>query len=279
MALWRDRLAGRQLLLVLDDAADSEQVRPLLPGTGGSLVLVTSRRHLSALEDARRSVWTPSRRSRPPASLVRLAARPGLTRKTVVSEITRLCGYLPLAIGMLARQLHRHPAWTPADLAADLAAARDRLQLMHAENLSVAAAFDLSYEDLTAAQRRLFRRLGLHPGTDIDTYAAAALDDTDLATARRHLQALYDQYLLSEPARGRYRLHDLIREHAQALTDHVDPDLDREQAIDRLLDYYQHTAEAADLRIAPLSRARVPARPPKAPGRRPGPTCLTAHGR
>ena len=100
-------------------------------------------------------------------------------------EITRLCGYLPLAIGMLARQLHHHPAWTAAGLAAELAAARDRLELMHAENLSVAAAFDLSYQDLTAGQRRLFRRLGLHPGPDIDAYAAAALDGTSLAAARR----------------------------------------------------------------------------------------------
>ena len=102
-----------------------------------------------------------------------------------MGEITRLCGYLPLAIGMLARQLHHHPAWTAAGLAAELAAARDRLELMRAENLSVAAAFDLSYQDLTAGQRRLFRRLGLHPGPDIDAHAAAALDGTSLAAARR----------------------------------------------------------------------------------------------
>jgi len=90
-----------------------------------------------------------------------------------VDEIIRLCGYLPLAIGMLARQLHHHPAWTVAGLAADLAAAKDRLELMHAENLSVAVAFDLSYRDLTPGQQRLFRRLGLHPGPDIDAYAVA----------------------------------------------------------------------------------------------------------
>ena len=134
-----------------------------------------------------------------------------------MAEIARLCGYLPLAIGMLARQLHHHPAWTPAGLAAELATARDRLELMQAENLSVAAAFDLSYRDLTAGQRRLFRRLGLHPGPDIDAHAAAALDGTSLATARRQLHALYDHHLISEPASGRYRLHDLLREHAQAL--------------------------------------------------------------
>jgi tetratricopeptide (TPR) repeat protein len=134
-----------------------------------------------------------------------------------VAEITRLCGYLPLAIGMLARQLHHHPSWSPAGRAAELAAAVDRLELLETENVSVAAAFDLSYADLTPDQQRLFRRLGLHPGTDIDGYAAAALDGTGVAGARRGLEALYEQYLLTEPAPGRYRMHDLIREHV-ALT-------------------------------------------------------------
>ena len=94
----------------------------------------------------------------------------------------------------------------------------DRLELLATENLSVAAAFDLSYDDLTPEQQRLFRRLALHPGTDIDRYAAAALDGTDLAGARRGLEALYEHYLITEPAPGRYRLHDLIREHARTLS-------------------------------------------------------------
>ena len=255
MALWRDRLAERQLLLILDDAADSEQVRPLLPGTGGSLVLVTSRRHLTALEDA----TAISLDTLPPGEaaglLVRLAGRAGLSQDDpAVTEVTGLCGYLPLAIGMVARQLHHHPAWTVAGRAAELAAAVDRLELLATENLSVAAAFNLSYEDLTADQQRLFRRLGLHPGTDIDGYAAAALDDTGLGAARRGLEALYDQYLLAEPARGRYRLHDLIREHARALAGRLDPD--RDQATARLLDYYQHTAARADALIARQARPR-----------------------
>jgi tetratricopeptide (TPR) repeat protein/transcriptional regulator with XRE-family HTH domain len=266
MALWRDRLATRRLLLVLDDAANSEQIRPLLPGTGGSLVLVTSRGHLGALEEAR----TISLDILPPDEaaelFVRLAARHGLSSDDVaVSEIARLSGYLPLAIGLLARQLHHHAAWCAGDLAADLAEARERLELMQTENLSVAAAFNLSYEDLTEAQQRLFRRLGLHPGTDVDVYAAAALNGTDVNIARRHLEALYDQYMLTEPARGRYRLHDLIREHSRTLAI-CDPDDEREQAADRLLDYYQHTAETADRYITRYSR-RVPslaAAPPKA---------------
>ena len=190
MALWRDRLAGQQLLLILDDAASSEQVRPLLPGAGGSLVLVTSRRHLSALEDATAISLDTLPPEEAAGLLVRLAGRSGLSpADPAVDEITRLCGYLPLAIGMVARQLHHHPAWSAAGRAAELAAAVDRLELMATENLSVAAAFNLSYADLTGDQQRLFRRLGLHPGADIDAYAAAALDGTGLAAARRGLEA------------------------------------------------------------------------------------------
>ena len=223
-ARWRDHVAGKKVLLLLDDAASHEQVTPLLPGTAGSAVLITSRRHLTALEDAAAVSLDTLAPGEAAALLARLAGRPGLgAGDGPAGQITRLCGYLPLAIGMLARQLHHHPAWTAAGLAADLAAATGRLELMRAENLSVAAAFDLSYQDLTDGQQRLFRRLGVHPGTDIDSYAAAALDGTGLAAARRHLDGLYDQYLLAEPARGRYRLHDLLREHAGALAFAGDP--------------------------------------------------------
>jgi len=272
MALWRDRLAERQLLLILDDAASSEQVRPLLPGAGRSLVLVTSRRHLTALEDA----TAISLDTLPPGEaaglLARLAGRAGLRpADPAVAEITALCGYLPLAIGMVARQLHHHPAWTAAGRAAELAAARDRLELMATENLSVAAAFDLSYADLTLGQRRLFRRLGLHPGPDIDGYAAAALDGTNVGTARRGLEALYDQYLLAEPAQGRYRMHDLIREHARALAERDDPEPDRDRATGRLLDYYQHAAGRADPLIArqatPAPAGTMPTAVPALAGR------------
>ena len=260
MALWRDRVAGRQLLLVLDDAVGSEQVRPLLPGSGGSLVLVTSRRRLTALED----ISTISLDTMPPQEaawlLVRLAGRPGLSPvDSAVAEITRLCGCLPLAIGMLARQLHHHPAWSPGGRAAQLAAAVNRLELLATENVSVAAAFDLSYAGLAPEEQRLFRRLGLHPGGEADGYAAAALDGTSLAAGRRGLEALYDQYLLTEPAPGRYRMHDLIREHARALAGRLDPDDDRDQATERLLDYYQHAAARADALLARQART-APAR-------------------
>jgi tetratricopeptide (TPR) repeat protein/transcriptional regulator with XRE-family HTH domain len=251
MDLWRDQLASRRLLLVLDDALSSEQVLPLLPGAGGSLILVTSRRHLTALEGATAislDTLTPGEAT---ALLVRLAARPGLSPgDAAVGELVRLCGYLPLAIGMLARQLHHHPAWSLAGRVAELAAERDRLELMATENVSVAAAFDLSYDDLGPGQQLLFRRLALHPGTEFDGYAAAALDGTGLVAARRGLEALYDQYLLIELARGRYRMHDLIRQHARTLAGRLDPERDREQATSRVLDYYQRTAARAESLLA-----------------------------
>jgi tetratricopeptide (TPR) repeat protein/transcriptional regulator with XRE-family HTH domain len=272
---WRDRLAGRQLLLVLDDAAGSEQVRPLLPGAGSSLVLVTSRRRLTALEDATAISLDTMAPGEAAGLLVRLAVRPGLSSADpAVAEVTRLCGYLPLAIGMLARQLHHHPTWTPAGRAAELAAAVDRLELLATENVSVAAAFDLSYVDLPPQQQRLFRLLGLHPGAEADGYAAAALDGTGLSQAQRGLEALYDQYLLTEPAPGRYRMHDLIREHARALAARLDPDNDRDAATTRLLDYYQHAAARAEAllarraRPAPTPQTRtIPAAVPPLDGR------------
>jgi tetratricopeptide (TPR) repeat protein/transcriptional regulator with XRE-family HTH domain len=255
MALWRDRVAGKQLLVVLDDAAGSEQVRPLLPGTGGSLVLITSRLHLSALEDASAISLDILPASEAAALLVRLTGRAGLSPdEPAVAQLAQLCGYLPLAIGMLARQLHHHPSWSVAGRAADLAAARDRLDLMATENVSVAAAFDLSYANLTPARQRLFRRLGLHPGADIDAYAAAALDEVDLTAAREGLEALYDHYLLTEPAPGRYRLHDLLREHARAQAVREDSVAERDQAIARLLDYYQDAAARAGALIVRQAR-------------------------
>ena len=259
-ARWRDRVAAKKILLLLDDAAGHEQVRPLLPGTAGSLVLVTSRRRLTAVEDAA----VVSLDTLPPGEaaelLARLAGRPDLAPgDAAVGEIIRLCGYLPLAVALLASQLRHHPARSATQLAAELAAAKDRLTLMQAENVSVGAAFGLSYTELTGGQQRLFRRLGLVPGPDIDTYAAAALDGTGLATARRNLDELYDQHLIAEPTAGRYQLHDLIREHARALAAEDNP-AESDEPVSRLLDYYVHTALAAGRHFTPW--ASVYRRPP-----------------
>lgn len=264
--LWRDHLAGKRILLLLDDAASSDQVRPLLPGAPGSMVLVTSRRRLTALHGLQAvslDILSPADAA---ALLVQLAGRRGLSREDpAVADIAALCGFLPLAISILGSKLQHHPSWAAADALRYLAAARTRLAVMNTDNLSVAAAFDLSYQDLTAASQHLFRRLGLHTGTDIDAYAAAALGGIDPEQARRHLEEMYDQNLLAEPAPGRYRMHDLIREHARILTA-ADPMAEREAAVGRLLTYYQHATWAAGRHLS----WRIAAAPPLAEASRPG---------
>jgi len=139
------------------------------------------------------------------------------------------------------------------------------MELMRAENLSVAAAFDLSYQDLNPGQQRLFRRLGLIPGPTFDAYAAAALDGTGLGEARRQLDELYDQHLITEPAPGRYQLHDLLREHARIMATRTAAAADSEAATGRLLDYYLHTALAAGRHFdtgASTFRQQPPGSPP-----------------
>jgi tetratricopeptide (TPR) repeat protein/transcriptional regulator with XRE-family HTH domain len=264
---WRSHIAGKKILLLLDDAAGHEQVRPLLPGTSGSLVLVTSRRRLTALEDSAVISLGTLSPAEAVALLAQLAGRSDLGSEAgPAGDIARLCGNLPLAIGMLARQLQHHPARTSAELAASLAAARDRLAVMRAENLSVAAAFDLSYTDLSEAQQRLFRRLGLTLGADIDAYAVAALDDTSLESARGQLDQLYDHHLITEPAPGRYLLHDLLREYARALAAADDDTEDSHIAAGRLVNYYAHVAAAASQHIATWTTAggRLPPTSPPA---------------
>ncbi len=235
-------VAGKKILLLLDDAAGHEQVRPLLPGTAGSLVLVTSRRRLTALEDATVISLDTLPAGEAAQLLARLAGRPDLAPATAAAARLPGCaGTCRWRSGCSPASCATIPPGPPAGLAAELAAARDRLALMRAENLSVAAAFDLSYTDLTAGQQRLFRRLGLDPGADFDGYAAAALEDTTLEQAHRCLDELYDQHLITEPAPGRYQLHDLLREHARALAAADDP-ADSDAAAGRLLDYYLHNA-------------------------------------
>jgi tetratricopeptide (TPR) repeat protein len=258
-ARWRARMTGKRVLVVMDDAAGHDQVEPLLPATPGCLVLITSRRRLSGLGTRHAAVTLPLDTLPPDeaaALFVRLAGRPlTYTETRAVTELVRLCGYLPLAICLLAAKLRPEPLWKVTDLADDLAAAQDRLSQLHAEDIAVAAAFDLSYHNLPSARRRFFRRLGLHPGTDIDAHAAAALDGITSAAARRHLEALYDDHLLNQPMRGRYRMHDLIAEYARAHVAKERP-TDRAQAIARILDYYQHTASLAETLITRRSDPR-----------------------
>jgi tetratricopeptide (TPR) repeat protein/transcriptional regulator with XRE-family HTH domain len=261
-ARWRDQVAGKTILLLLDDAAGHDQVAPLLPGTAGSLVILTSRRRLTALQDvAVISLDTP-RPNEAATLLARLVDRAEINAgDAAVREVARLCGYLPLAIGMVAAQLRHHPSWPASGLAADLAEACDRLAVMRAENTSVTAAFDLSYQDLSPAQQRLFRLLGLIPGPSIDAYAAAALAASSLQEAQQHLAELYDHHLLTEPSRGRYQLHDLLRAHAQAKTSEEDP-VEAQAAVGRLLNYYLRAGEIAGRHFASWFGYRRPAPSP-----------------
>jgi tetratricopeptide (TPR) repeat protein len=210
MALWRDRLAERQLLLVLDDAVGSDQVLPLLPGSGGSLVLITSRRRLSALNDATAISLDTLPADEAASLLVRLAGRLRLgTGDPGVRQIVRLCGHLPLAIGMVARQLRHHPAWSAARRAAELAAAVDRLELMTTEKVSVAAAFDLSYADLgpdlhyPAAAQALAQALGIY--RDLGSRLGKANALNNLGMVRRLTGDYPAAAQAQEQAQGIYR--------------------------------------------------------------------------
>jgi tetratricopeptide (TPR) repeat protein len=250
--LWRDRMANKRVLLVLDDA-DPAHVAPLLPGAPGCLVLITSRRKLTTLPDAAflaLDVLSPEHAAE--LFVARAGARAG-SDPAAVHRIIRLCGYLPLAITLTAARLHTHPTWAVADLADELDQTRDRLAGLSSGDLAVAAAFDLSYRDLPEGRQRLFRRLGLHPGPDLDAYAAAALDDSSLAVAGRGLEELLEHNLISEPHRGRFRLHDLIAEHARTLAV-TDTLAERDAALDRLIGFYLHTATAAARYLARHTR-------------------------
>ena len=256
--LWRERVAGKKILLVLDDATGSDQVRPLLPGTTDALVLVTSRRRLTALAEAVPITLETLTADEAAHLFTRLSYRPGLeTTDEGIVRITALCGYLPLAISLMAGQLKYHETWTTGDLATDLASASNRLAYIRAENISVRAAFELSYSDLDADLQQLFRRLGLHPGSDIDAYATAALDDTDPDTARGRLDDLYCHHMIVEPTRGRYRFHDLIREYARALSG-GDEAAQCGAAMVRLLDYYLCAASMAARKIDPRFTIEIP---------------------
>lgn len=245
--LYRDHLADSRTLIVLDNAVNEQQVRPLLPGAGQCLVLVTSRNRLKGLDDAH------------PLSLdvLSTAETVELFRQTALREfspaddpalweIARLCGRLPLALRIAAALLRHRPSWTLVRLIDKL---RGGLAGFSDSDRDLSAVFDLSYQALADDRQELFRRLGLVPGPDIDSYATAALLHTDLARAERLLQDLVDHNLLTEPVAGRYRMHDLIRLHAQSVAQH-DPPEQRSLCSGRLLDYYRHTARQATTRVS-----------------------------
>jgi DNA-binding SARP family transcriptional activator len=257
-ALYRSQLAGKRLLVVLDNAGEAAQVRPLLPASTGCLVLVTTRRRLSGLDDAAVLSLDVLPTSDASALFGKVVGADRVTgHDGAVHQIVELCGRLPLAVRIAAARLRHRPVWTPEQLAARLAREHGRLVELADSDRSVAAAFAVSYRDLGEHQQRLFRLLGLHPGSDFDVYAAAALGDTSVAVAERLLEGLLDAHLLGQQVPGRYRFHDLMREYAARLAAERDTDVDRTAALTRLLDYYLQAAATAVGVILPFQRRRI----------------------
>jgi tetratricopeptide (TPR) repeat protein len=257
-ALWRDQMAGKRALLILDNAFSSTQVAPLLPG-GNCLALVTSRRYLGDLPGAAIPV---SLDALPPDQalemFMRIAPRASGSPEGVM-EVVRLAGFLPLAVSLLARIYARHESWTLANLAAETKAS---LLTLAAENETVAAAFEMSYRYLDVNTRRFFRFLGAHPAIHADIYSAAILAGTTLIRAAEYLDILHREGLLVESGYRRYGMHDLIRLYARDLADSFPES--RDQALIRLLDYYQYTSALADTRLTrqrrslPVTLAELP---------------------
>ncbi|MBO3744282.1 ATP-binding protein [Actinoplanes flavus] len=221
-ALWRSELATRRAIVLLDNAADADHVRDLLPGAGPGFVVITSRRRMVELD----GVQPISLDVLPTEEAAQLfVASAGGTRPGDVGEVLRRCGNLPLAIRVAAARLRHRPAWTLDTL----------VERLRDGEPAVSQVFEMSLRQLDPAQRRMFGLLGLVPGEDIDAYGAAALAGIPPANARWLLEDLVDVHLVQEPAPGRYRMHDLLRQTAV----HTDgAAADPAPAIARLADYY-----------------------------------------
>ncbi len=259
-ARYRSMLAGRRVLVLLDDAADAAQVRPLLPAGAGSAVLVTGRTRFADLAGAVHLVLGEL----PAAEAVRLfglivgtgrvAAEPA-----AAAQVVAACGRLPLAVRIAGARLAARPGWTVVSLARRLAASRGRLDELRVGDLAVRASFRLSYDRLDPVPARLFALLGHWPGHDLAVPAAAALAGLPVAEAERALEELVDRHLLESPAAGRYRQHDLLHAFAgELLAEEVD-DGSAAAALGRLVSYVTATAYEADRMLWPASDPPFPA--------------------
>jgi DNA-binding SARP family transcriptional activator/Tfp pilus assembly protein PilF len=239
-ALYRDRLAGKRALVLLDNAAGEEQVRPLLPGSPSCLVLITSRRSLLNLDGAQPlflDVFTPEEAVVLMGRIAghdRIAAEP-----EAAARVAELCGHLPIAVSLAAKRLHSRPQWTVADLVG-------RLERGSRGLTRLSTVFDLSYEALPDEQRRVFRLLGLHLGDDFTADSAAALVGLPPSEVDDRLEELLDEHLLQQHTQGRYRFHDLLRAYAAEQAAVEEPAEEQRAAIRRVLDWYLHTARNAD---------------------------------
>ncbi|MCC9686584.1 AfsR/SARP family transcriptional regulator [Streptomyces sp. MNU103] len=243
-ALYRSMLDGRRVLVLLDNARDAAQVRPLLPGTAGCAALVTSRVRMVGLAGAHLvdlDVMSPEEAL---ALFTKIVGEERVrSEREAALDVVAACGFLPLAIRIAASRLASRRTWTVSFLAAKLADERRRLDELQAGDLAVKATFELGYGALDAAQARAFRLLGLADGPDISLAAASALLDLEAEATEDLLESLVDTSLLESAAPGRYRFHDLVRLYARACAERDEqPPAEREAARSRLLDYYLATA-------------------------------------
>ena len=263
-ARYRSLLTGRRLLVVLDNAASEEQVRPLLPGSPTVMVMVTSRAALPGLvaRDGACRLDLGLLPAEDAAALLhaligdRVAAEPAAAQ-----ALARLCARLPLALRVAAELAAARPGMPLADLVAELSDERDRLQLLDAggdPRGAVVSVLSWSYRYLPPDAARMFRLLGLHPGQDWDRYAAAALGATSLGQAGHLLSALARAHLIQPAAAGRYGMHDLLRAYAAGLATGHDEEPARREAQTRLFDYYIAACAAAMDCLAPAERHHRP---------------------
>jgi DNA-binding SARP family transcriptional activator/Tfp pilus assembly protein PilF len=255
-ALYRSLLAGRRVLVVLDNARDTDQVTPLLPGSAGCLVVVTSRNRLSGLVAAG-AVAVPVGLLTADEGRQMLRRRLGPPRVEVepeaVDDIIAASARLPLALAIVAARAAARPRFSLAALAGDLGQARGGLDAFAGEDAAVdaRAVLSWSYHLLAKPAARLFRLLGLHPGPDISVAAAASLAGVPAPEARRLLAALCSAHLIDESSPGRFTFHDLLRAYAAELAHSPGEAAERDEAVRRMLDHYLHAAHAADRLLYP----------------------------
>jgi DNA-binding SARP family transcriptional activator len=263
-ARYRSLLAGKRMLVVLDNAGSADQVRPLLPGTPSCTVVVTSRDALAGLvaRDGAARLDLDLLPLEEAVALLRTLIGPRAEAEPgAAAELAEQCCRLPLALRVAAELAASRPAASLAALTGELTDLRTRLDLLDADGdprTQVRVVFSWSYRHLDADTARAFRLAGLHPGPDLEPYATAALTGAALPQARRVLEVLARAHLISPAAPGRYAMHDLLRGYARELSATADGAREQQAALTRLFDHYLHTAASAVDTLFPADRHRRP---------------------
>ena len=270
--LLRQLLASRRVLMLLDNAVTKEQVRPLLPGAGASLVLITSRSMLLDLEVDERIGLDAFGAEQADALLAALIGNErAAAEQEAMARVREWCGRLPLALRIAGQLLAAHPAWPVDRLAGMLAEEQDRLTQLSAGDPRVCAAVGVSYRQLANGDARLFRLLGLIPGRDFVVAAAASLSGTGLGAAWSMLDRLALAALVTEDATGRFGMHDLLRPFARRMCHEVDDQSSRDAAEARLVGHYVELAELLDACLDAELRPAAAQVPEQAGGSLPAP--------